>query len=132
MFSIQNTNNQKITFTHLPNFRRIMHDTTRTHVDVLEEGELITVKTSNPNVIRAVELYIEKKVYCTPSEEILFTRRLREKDDVFLTDLLEIAEKMYCEHLHELCTKIVDERITKNIHSLQIKSNTNNDTTRNI
>ena len=125
MFSIQNTNNQKITFTHLPNFQRIIHDdttTTRVHVGILEEGELITVKTSNPNVIRAVELYIEKKVYCTPSEEILFTRRLREKDDVFLTDLMEIAEKMYCEHLHRICTKIVDERITKNIHLLQLNN----------
>ncbi len=120
MFSIQNAN-QKITLTHLPNFQRITYDE-RLCVDVLEEGELITVKTSNPNVIRAAQLYIEKKVYCTPSEEILFTRRLNEKDDVFLTDLMEIAEKMYCEHLHRLCTKIVDERITKNIHLLQLNN----------
>lgn len=117
MFSIQNAN-QKVTFTHLPNFQRITYP----HIDVLEEGELITVKTVNPNVIRAVQLYIEKKVYCTPSEEIMFTRRLNEKDDVFLTDLMEIAEKMYCEHLHRLCTKIVDERITKNIHLLQLNN----------
>lgn len=123
MFSIQNANNQKLTFTHLPKFQRISHDDTRTYVDVLEEGELITVKTSNPNVIRAIELYIEKKVYCTSSEEILFVRRLREKDDVFLTDLLEIAEKIYCEHLHQLCTKILDERITKNIHLLNLNNN---------
>jgi hypothetical protein len=119
MFSIQNANNEKLTFTHLPNFKWTL---TYPQIDVLEEGELIKVTTTNPNVIRAIQLYIDKKVYCNPSEEVLFTRRLQEKDGVFLSELRDIAEKIYCEHLYLLCTRLIDmECVTNKIQQIQIK-----------
>jgi hypothetical protein len=119
MFTLKFLNDTptQITFTHVPDdFVWIDYP----NVYTLEEGELITINTKNTNVIRAIQLYLEKKVYLNLNEEIMFTRRLSEKDDVFIMELSDIAEKICCQHLFNICTKLL-ERITKKIQQIEIK-----------